>query len=70
MWRKEQKDVKKMKKADTIKDLVNSLDPNPISTDENMENFYVNTSTARGTDATAKIEYCRLYNTPRTVSRL
>ena len=57
MWKKERKDVKKMKKAKTIKDLVNSLDPNPISTDENMDSFYVDTSVARGTDSTARIEY-------------
>jgi len=57
MWEKERKGVIEMKKAETIKDLVNSLDPNPISTDENMEHFFVDTSEARGADAIAKIEY-------------
>lgn len=48
-----------MSKATTVKELINSLDMNPLSNldNTNLRDFYVDTAPARGDDTIARVEY-------------
>lgn len=46
-----------MGKATVLKDMVNTLDLNPLCADGEISDFYVDTAEARGADAAARVEY-------------
>lgn len=46
-----------MKKAELINELLDSFDPRPLSNTEKIDEFYVDTTDARGEDASGKMRY-------------
>ena len=46
-----------MKKATIVKEILDSFDPRPLSTDQRIREFFVDTTEARGDDAAGKLRF-------------